>query len=135
MSAAGTRAEVREGALPAPPWLTLREHLLAQAEALEPGSPEAAASLRGAIEDWWQAQRDWDLQAARLLGLHHDINNALVGVRGNAQLLMLGPAGGQPGVKERLEVVIRESERIQEAAARLRGLKAALDLDAVRRAA
>lgn len=128
-------AAAREGGLPAPPWQALRDCLLEQAESLEPGSPEAAAALRAAIDSWWQAQRDWDLQAARLLGLHHDINNALVGVRGNAQLLMLGPAGGQPGVKERLEVVIRESERIQEAAARLRGLKAALDSDPVRRAA
>ena len=29
----------------------------------------------------------------RLLGVHHEINNALVGVRGNAQLLLMGPAG------------------------------------------
>ena len=63
---------------------------------------------------------------ARQLGVHHDINNALVGVRGNAQLLLMGPAGQTPGARDRLEVVLRESDRIREAAHRLNALKSAL---------
>ena len=60
------------------------------------------------------------------LGVHHEINNALVGVRGNTQLLMLSEAAGTPAVRERLEVVIRESGRIRDAAVQLQELKAAL---------
>ena len=46
------------------------------------------------------------------LSVNHDINNALVGVFGNAQLLALGPAGQMPGVKERLDVIQREAKRM-----------------------
>ncbi len=87
----------------------------------------AARALRAAVEAWRQAQEAWCAHVARTLSLHHDINNALVGVRGNAQLLLMGPAGKQPEIRKRLEVVIRESARIQEAAARIRELKVALD--------
>jgi hypothetical protein len=38
----------------------------------------------------------------------------------------MSPTGQQPGVRERLEVVMRESQRIRDAAAQLRGLRAAL---------
>jgi len=58
--------------------------------------------------------------------VYHDINNALVGVRGNAQLLLMGPAGAVPGARDRLEVVLRESDRIREAAHRLNALKSVL---------
>jgi nitrogen-specific signal transduction histidine kinase len=100
--------------------------LTALAETLEAESPAAARALRETLESWWREQLEWNRQTASLLTLHHEINNALVGVRGNAQLLMIGPAGKVPGVRERLEVVIRESERIQQAASRIRGLRAAL---------
>lgn len=60
------------------------------------------------------------------LSVNHDINNALVGVVGNAQLLGLGPAAALPGVKERLEVIARESNRIKLATQRLAELKHAL---------
>jgi signal transduction histidine kinase len=74
---------------------------------------------------------DGDLSEADLLrrrmiealSINHDINNALVGVFGNAQLLALGPAGQMPGVKERLEVIQREAKRIKDAALRLAEIK------------
>jgi len=122
---------VREGAagdpaLPLPPFETLHQRLMELANGIEAESPAAAGALRETLESWWREQLEWNRETAALLSLHHEINNALVGVRGNAQLLMIGPAGKVPGVRERLEVVIRESERIQQAAARLRGLKATL---------
>src|SRR5690242_10236849 len=69
---------------------------------------------------------DGDALKRRLLAtlsLNHDINNALVGVVGNTQLLGLGPAGSLPGVKERLEVIAREANRIKVAAQKLSELK------------
>jgi len=60
------------------------------------------------------------------LSVNHDINNALVGVVGNTQLLGMGPAANVPGVKERLEVIAREANRIKGAASRLSELKHAL---------
>ncbi len=60
------------------------------------------------------------------LSVNHDINNALVGVFGNAQLLSLGPAGQMPGVKERLDVIQREAKRIKDAALRLSEIKHSL---------
>jgi signal transduction histidine kinase len=114
------------GALPPAPYRGLRERLAAQADALaDAGRADDAAALRAAIEAWWEAQRGWDEQAARVLSAHHEIANALVGVRGHAQLLLMSPAAQQPGVRERLEVVLRESARIQEVAGRIRELKVA----------
>jgi signal transduction histidine kinase len=60
------------------------------------------------------------------LSVNHDINNALVGVVGNAQLLGLGPAAALPGVKDRLDVIARESNRIKQATLKLSELKQAL---------
>lgn len=115
------------GPLPAPPWEALRGRLAAEAEALErAGQAAAAAALRAAAAAWWHEQSEWNARLAEALGVHHEINNALVGVRGNTQLLLMNAAGAAPGVRERLEVVLRESTRIQEAAARLRELKAVL---------
>ena len=115
-----------EPALP-PPFDPLRTRLLALASAMDAGGmPETAAELRKEVETWWAGQQAWNEQLMGLLAVHHEINNALVGVRGNAQLVMLGPGGQVPGVRDRMEVVIRESERIQQLAARLRQLKAAL---------
>lgn len=110
-----------------PPWHALLARLTAlAAEAEARGESGTAAALRAETEAWWQLQQGWDAQAAEILGAHHDINNALVGVRGNAQLLMMNPAAQQSGVRDRLEVMLRESSRIQEAAGRLRALRASL---------
>jgi len=110
-----------------PPFEPLRSKLMELASAMEAGGmPETAAELRKEVDTWWAGQRVWNEQLFDLLRVHHEINNALVGVRGNAQLVMLGPGGQVPGVRDRMEVVIRESERIQQLAARLRQLKAAL---------
>ena len=116
-----------EQPLSAPPFLGLRDLLLAHAHGLEAaGMREPAGALRALVESWWADQQRWNGELSRRLGVHHDINNALVGVRGHAQLLLMGPVAQQPGVRERLEVVIRESGRIQEAASRLAELKSAL---------
>ena len=109
------------------PFDRLRERLDEAAAALEAaGDTASAGSLRQIVTAWSQEQDGWNARVCELLGVHHEINNALVGVRGNAQLMLMNPAGQAPGVRERLEVVLRESGRIQEAAARLRELKAVL---------
>jgi signal transduction histidine kinase len=114
------------GSLPPPPFQGLRAQLLQHVEALEgAGEASAARDLRAILDAWWADQQKWNGELADLLSVHHDINNALVGVRGNAQLLMMGPVSQQPGVKERLEVVLRESGRIRDAAVRLAELKSA----------
>ena len=87
------------------------------------GDAEGAARLRAIVEEYRKEQEGWNAQVEDLLAVHHEINNALVGVRGNTQLMLMNPAGQGPGVRERLEVVLRESGRIQEATARLRDLK------------
>ena len=123
----GPRARPAAGPPLAAPTPALRARVLAVAQRLEAsGDTEGARELREAWAAWEQEQRGWTGELARQLGVHHDINNALVGVRGNAQLLMMGPAAQTPGVRERLEVVLRESERIREAALRLNALKVAL---------
>ena len=114
------------GRLSAPPHAALRTRVLAVAAQLEAADcGEIARDLRHALETWWDAQQGWAGEVARQLGVHHDINNALVGVRGNVQLLLMGPAVQAPGVKARLEVVLRESDRIREAAIRLNVVKTA----------
>lgn len=111
----------------ATPWEVMRVRLEAEIGALEQrGDSAGASSLRGTLDAWWAQQMEWNARATELLGVHHEINNALVGVRGNAQLLLMNPAVQQIGIRERLEVVLRESGRIQEAAGRLRELKAGL---------
>ncbi|MEO6462262.1 MAG: hypothetical protein ABIP29_04240 [Candidatus Eisenbacteria bacterium] len=60
------------------------------------------------------------------LSVNHDVNNALVGIFGNAQLLGLGPAAKLPGVADRLAVIIREAERVKQAAIRIAELKLGL---------
>jgi hypothetical protein len=104
---------------------------LARADSLEAaGEAREAALLRETVERWWSEQVHWNDRLSQLLRVHHDINNALVGVSGNVQLLLMGPAGQLPGVRERLEVVLRESGRIEEAAHKLRQLRAFFGVDA-----
>jgi signal transduction histidine kinase len=108
-----------------PPWEALRVRLAQEADAAEArGDAVGAGALRETLESWWTQQLAWNARMADVLGAHHEINNALVGIRGNAQLLLMNPAVQAPGIRERLEVVLRESGRIQEAAGRLRQLKA-----------
>ncbi len=110
-----------------PPTAALRASVLAAAERLEQsGCADRAHELREALESWDREHGGWTGDLARQLGVHHDINNALVGVRGNVQLLLMGPAAQIPGVRDRLEVVLRESDRIRDAAVRLHSLKMAL---------
>ena len=113
--------------LPGAPHAALRATVLDVARRLEAaGQVEVSGELCAALESWWQEQLGWTGGLARQLGVYHDINNALVGVRGNAQLLLMGPAGAIPGARDRLEVVLRESDRIREAAQRLNALKSVL---------
>jgi hypothetical protein len=113
--------------LPVAPHAALRATVLDVARRLEAaGQAEVSGELRAALEGWWQEQLGWTGGLARQLSVYHDINNALVGVRGNAQLLLMGPAGAVPGARDRLEVVLRESDRIREAAHRLNALKSAV---------
>lgn len=110
-----------------PPWEALKNRLEREAEALATtGDTAGADALRSLVGDWWSEQEAWNARLAAVLAVHHEINNALVGVRGNAQLLLMNPAAQQPGFRERLEVVLRESSRIQEAAGRIAELKAGL---------
>ena len=110
-----------------PPFLILRERLEEQATTMElAGDAGTAVALRALVEAWWFEQEAWNTRVRDVLGVHHEINNALVGVRGNTQLMLMDPSGLAPGVRERLEVVLRESGRIQEATLRLRDLKGVL---------
>ena len=110
-----------------PPYGRLRSRIAARLEALRSaGAPDLARAVERELEAWSEEQREWDTRLIELLRVHHDINNALVGVSGNAQLLMRDPVAERPGVRERLEVVVREAQRIQGAAARLRELKSVL---------
>ncbi|MCC6350651.1 MAG: hypothetical protein IT347_13785 [Candidatus Eisenbacteria bacterium] len=107
-----------------PPWEALKHRLEAEADALAAaGDAAGAATLRAHVACWWGEQQAWNAQVLSVLAVHHEINNALVGVRGNAQLLLMNPAAHEPGFRERLEVVLRESSRIQEAAGRIAELK------------
>jgi signal transduction histidine kinase len=109
------------------PWTGLRESLLAHADEHErTGDEVGAARLRAMVGGWWDEQSAWTGQVAETLRVHHEVNNALVGVSGNAQLLLLGPLGTQPAVRERLETVLREARRIEQLMGRLRSLRASL---------
>ena len=119
---------VPEPALPAAPWPALRAELLRHAEEhARAGDEVGAARLRALVDAWWDEQCAWAHQVVETLRLHHEVNNALVGVSGNAQLLLLGPPGRQPAVRERLEIVLREARRIEVAVQRLRALRVALE--------
>ena len=109
-----------------PPYATLRARVAARVHDLRRERPDLVTALERELDAWSIEQQEWDARLVELLRLHHDINNALVGVSGNAQLLLRDPVIQKPGVRERLEVVVREAQRIQSAAGRLRELKAVL---------
>ncbi len=110
-----------------PPGAALRTRLLAHADQLARGGHTAEArALRATVEAWWTEEQAWIAGVVQVLRIHHEINNALVGVSGNAQLLLMTPALESLGVRERLDVIVRESARIKEAALRLNELKASI---------
>jgi signal transduction histidine kinase len=110
-----------------PPFERMHARLLELADALEQGGDGASGErLRALVHECRTELEAWSRRVEDVLAVHHEINNALVGVRGNTQLMLMNPAGQGPGVRERLEVVLRESGRIQEATARLRDLKGVL---------
>ena len=73
----------------------------------------AACELARSLVAW---EADVVRAAVGALAAHHDIRNALTGVMGNAQLLLMGPAADLPGVRRRLESLTREAERIRDLA-------------------
>jgi signal transduction histidine kinase len=102
--------------LGAPPWEDLHERLLARAEAATvAGDAGGAAALRDLVDSWWREQQAWDAALSAALRAHHEINNALVGISGNAQLLLASPFAQPPEVRERLHVILRETERVERA--------------------
>ena len=112
---------------PPPPGAQMRARLTALADGLAGAGQESfAQALCTAIEAWSAEEEGWRQAVVNVLRLHHDITNALVGVRGNTQLLLMSPMAEQAGVRERLEVVLRESARIKDAAHRISELKATL---------
>jgi len=114
---------------PTPPWETLRLQLLERSEALAAaGDTAGAAILHALVESWWQDQQVWDAALRQVMMANHEINNALVGVSGNIQLLLMSAAGRQPGIRERLEVVLREAARVERAARNLGERKAQLGI-------
>jgi len=118
---------ISENPLPPSPHDELKRQLLAIADEQQTGGdPARARQLQALVASWWDDLARWEARLAQLLGVHHEINNALVGVRGNAQLLLMDPTVQSPVVREKLEVLLRESGRIRDAAVRLRELKAAL---------
>lgn len=107
-----------------PPWLKLRGELARLVGELErAGDARGASALGRVLQTWWDEQSQWDARLQQDLSLHHEVANALVGVRGNVQLMLMGSANAPPALRERLEVVMRESTRIQDAVIRLRELK------------
>lgn len=111
-------------AWPTPPWAGLRARLLERAgELAAAGDASGAAVLRALVETWWREQVQWNAVMRDELRSTHEINNALVGVNGNAQLLLMSDPGRSPKTRERLQVVLRESERIERAVRRLQVLK------------
>ena len=113
-----------EPALPPAPGVALQARLTGLIEALVvAGQRDHAEELRAALDAWQEDQKRWEARLGQLLGVHHEINNALVGVRGHAQLLLHGSAGSEPKVRDRLEVIIRESGRIEKAAQQIREVR------------
>jgi signal transduction histidine kinase len=115
---------VTRAATPAPRAVSeVRAHLLEIAATLQrDGAVHAAAELRELAETLGEpapaassppSVRDTKVASAEAL---HEIHNALVGIRGHVHLLLHGPAGHEPRVRNGLEVILRESTRIEKAA-------------------
>jgi signal transduction histidine kinase len=87
------------------------------------GDETGAERARALAERIGQWESDLRQQFGEVLSVHHEVNNALTGVFGNAQHLIMGPAGQDPSVRKRLESLIHEAERIRDVAGRLRDLR------------
>jgi signal transduction histidine kinase len=92
----------------------------------EGGAARRAHELADRLGEW---EAGVVRRAGAALAAHHDIRNALTGVLGNAQLLLMGPAAEVPGARRRLESLTREAERIRDLAERLG--RARLELNAM----
>ena len=79
-----------------------------------------ALDLAEHVRTW---ESDLRHRVSEVLATHHEMNNALTGVFGNAQLVLLGPASEVPGVRQRMETHLREAERLRHATAQLRSLR------------
>src|SRR5262245_48091586 len=90
------------------------------------GQPEAAERVRGLADHLIEWEAQVTRQVGEALSVHHDIRNALTGVLGNAQLVLMGPGADVPGVKRRLESLVHEAERIKDITDRLHRARADL---------
>lgn len=90
------------------------------------GQPEAAGRVRALAEHLIEWEAEVTRQATEALAVHHDIRNALTGVLGNAQLVLMGPGAEVPGVRRRLESLVHEAERIKDITDRLHQARAGL---------
>jgi len=92
----------------------------------EGGQPEAAERVRVLADHLIEWEVQVTRQATEALAVHHDIRNALTGVLGNAQLVLMGPGAEVPGVRRRLESLVHEAERIKDITDRLHQARAGL---------
>jgi signal transduction histidine kinase len=90
------------------------------------GQPEAAERVRVLADHLIEWEAEVTRQASEALAVHHDIRNALTGVLGNAQLVLMGPGAEVPGVRRRLESLVHEAERIKDITDRLHQARAGL---------
>jgi signal transduction histidine kinase len=90
------------------------------------GENEAAGRVRALADHLIEWESQVTRQAGDALAVHHDIRNALTGVLGNAQLVLMGPGADVPGVRRRLESLVHEAERIKDITDRLHQARAGL---------
>src|SRR5262249_52460865 len=63
------------------------------------GEHEAAGRVRALADRLGEWEAQVTRQVVDTLAVHHDIRNALTGVLGNAQLVLMGPGAEVPGVR------------------------------------
>jgi signal transduction histidine kinase len=90
------------------------------------GDREGAERVRALADHLIEWEAQVTRQAGEALAVHHDIRNALTGVLGNAQLVLMGPGADVPGVRRRLESLVHEAERIKDITDRLHQARAGL---------
>ena len=76
--------------------------------------PRYADQLRGVATRIAAQEREFKDRVREVLAIHHEVNNALTGVLGNAQLLQMSPAAADPATKKRLDALSREAQRIRD---------------------
>jgi signal transduction histidine kinase len=90
------------------------------------GDHEGAERVRALADHLVEWEAQVTREAGDALAVHHDIRNALTGVLGNAQLVLMGPGAEVPGVRRRLESLVHEAERIKDITDRLHQARAEL---------